>query len=570
MNKSQSKQRLDICEINPEETGPGFLSRDRAASLGSDSGDMGFPIHPQDIEDIANPMNHTTRSKSDAPSDSLKKQLEAKWSPAPKSLQSLKYLYRIGLGPSSSHTMGPRRAAIRFRKRFPDCKKFKVFLFGSLAATGKGHLTDFAVIGGLKDGREDVRVDIVWQPTEFLPFHPNALRFLALTEDAPDNIKDDTASCAPTPESSVPGTPAEGSDPHLEAGLLGDYLVFSVGGGALVDFNTTGGAEGTKAAAPYEVYPFARLADAIKLARERCCTLAQLVWHFEDSSIKQYLRNCWDTMKECCREGLTKEEPLDFSPILIYQRSAARHHRRARALAPARRRTALVSAYALAVSEQNGSGCTVVTSPTCGSSGTLPGVLIYLQETMGFTDDEIVDAIAVAGLIGNVAKANASISGAELGCQAEIGVATAMAAGAACFLMGGGSAQIETAAESALEHQLGLTCDPIGGLVIAPCIERNSHAALRAIDAAELALMGEGTHLVSYDECVITMRLCGQDMHSKYRETALGGLAITYKLDEQMRKADEEDQLVKERRKIISQIFVALKKGSKTKRSLRK
>ncbi|GIQ83848.1 MmgE/PrpD family protein [Kipferlia bialata] len=237
---------------------------------------------------------------------------------------------------------------------------------------------------------------------------------------------------------------------------------------------------------------------------------------------------------------------------------------------PSRRRTSLVNAYAHAVSEQNASANVVVTAPTCGSCGVLPAVLVYLKDELGLSDCDIINAIAVAGLVGNVAKANSSISGAEVGCQGEVGVATSMAAAAAAYLMGGGPQQIETAAESALEHQLGLICDPVHGKVIVPCIERNGHAALRALDCADLALMGEGNHLVSYDECVHSMKLSGLDMHSRYKETSEGGLALTFDMDQRVLedklRRQKQDDMVAERREIIREIAHSLrhKQGTRT------
>jgi len=392
-------------------------------------------------------------------------------------MQSLKELFRIGMGPSSSHTMGPRKAAEVFGGKFPHADQYQVTLYGSLAATGKGHCTDFAII----DVLGNQKTQIIWNPEVCLPFHPNGMLFKALNADGK---------------------------------LLGEWTVFSVGGGALREESTV--------AADSPVYPFTNFAEIITWAQSSGRPISDAAMEFEPH-IADYLAEVWYTMKRAIEVGLNEEGVLRGG--LHLQRKAYSFFAKARTLKAGANRTGLLSAYALAVSEQNAACGIVVTAPTCGSCGVVPAVLRYLQEELSCSDAHIIRALAVAGLIGNTAKRNGSISGAEVGCQGEIGVACAMASGAACSLLGGTPAQIEYAAEIGLEHFLGLTCDPVLGLVQIPCIERNAVAASRALMAAEYALLTDGLHRVSYDTVVKTMLVTGHDIPSLYRETSNGGLA---------------------------------------------
>ncbi len=390
-------------------------------------------------------------------------------------MQSLKELYRIGMGPSSSHTMGPRRAAQLFLAKHPAAA-YGVTLYGSLAATGKGHFTDLAILGVL--GEE--RTKLLSSPETALPFHPNGMKFEAFD-----------AAGAKTAE----------------------WTVFSVGGGALRE-------EGASLETA-EVYPLKDLAEALAWSERTGRPLWSLAEEYEGPSIRPYLEAVWKQMKETIRVGLTKDEVLPGG--LHLARKAASIHTKARM--QRKKRTGLLSAYALASSEENAGCGIVVTAPTCGSCGVLPAVLRYLQEELKCPDSQIVNALAVAGIVGNTVKQNASISGAEVGCQGEVGVACAMAAAAAAQLLGGTSSQIEYAAEIGLEHFLGLTCDPVMGLVQIPCIERNALAANRSVTAAEYALLSDGRHRVSFDEVVTAMMRTGHDLPDLYRETSTGGLA---------------------------------------------
>lgn len=390
-------------------------------------------------------------------------------------MQSLRELYRIGCGPSSSHTMGPQRAALDFRARCPDARAIRVTLYGSLAATGVGHLTDTALVGAFAP----LKVELVWKPEIFLPFHPNGMDFEALSADGTTLLK---------------------------------WRVFSVGGGALREEN---------APAPQPIYPLSKKDDILAWCEQRSEPLWRFVEQTESESIWPYLNDVWNTMQAAITLGINAEGVLPGG--LKLRRKAREVYLKAGGST-----TGLVSAYALAVMEENASAGVVVTAPTCGACGTVPAVLGYLRDTAKRPSAEILKALAVAGLVGNLVKTNASISGAEVGCQGEVGTACAMAAAAAAYLMGGTTRQIEYAAEMGMEHHLGLTCDPVLGLVQIPCIERNAFAATRAISSAEYALLSDGTHRISFDEVVQTMKTTGQALPSAYRETSQGGLASLY------------------------------------------
>ena len=385
-------------------------------------------------------------------------------------MESIRELYRIGTGPSSSHTMGPRKAAEMFLAKNRGAKGFEVTLYGSLAATGHGHMTDVAILDVLK--KVDVPVNIVWKPEEFLSYHPNGMKFEALNQ----------------------------------AGLPEDeWTVFSVGGGALEY-------EGMRHSESGEIYQMNTMTDI----KEYCERTGRCYWEYveqcEGKEIYGFLAEVWEAMKTAVERGINKEGRLP-GPLNL-RRKAQTYYVKADGYRDNLKSRGLVFAYALAVSEENASGGVIVTAPTCGSSGVLPGVLYHLWKSRNFTDEQMLRALATAALIGNVVKHNASISGADVGCQGEVGVACAMAAGAASQLFGGSPAQIEYAAEMGLEHHLGMTCDPVCGLVQIPCIERNAYAAARALDANIYASFTDGKHRVSFDKLVKVMKETGHDLPS--------------------------------------------------------
>lgn len=398
-------------------------------------------------------------------------------------MESLRELYRIGAGPSSSHTMGPQRAAREFLSRRPDAAAYRVTLYGSLAATGRGHLTDVA----LERAFEGRRLEIAWKEDVVLDLHPNGMDFEAL----------------------------DGAGACLEA-----WRVFSVGGGALRE-------EG--APEPPSVYSLSTMDDLLRWCEREGEPLWRLVEVHEDADIWEHLEQVRATMRDSIRRGLDLEGALPGG--LRLRRKAREVYLKARRAGPGQH-TGLLSAYALAVMEENASAGTVVTAPTCGACGVVPAVLQHVQETSACSDHEIDRALATAGLVGLLVKTNASISGAEVGCQGEVGTACAMAAAAAAHLMGGSPRQVEYAAEMGLEHHLGLTCDPVLGLVQIPCIERNAFAATRAMAAAEYALLGDGSHRISFDQVVKTMAETGRALPNAYRETSRGGLAATFRAAE--------------------------------------
>lgn len=400
-------------------------------------------------------------------------------------MKSVKEIYRIGTGPSSSHTMGPRQATEEFLKRAPEgAERYEVELFGSLAATGKGHMTDVAI--------EDVfattgkPVEIIWHPDIFLPYHPNALTLKAL--DAAGEV-------------------------------MFKMTVYSVGGGAI---KIDGDAESESK----DIYPMNKLTDIL----EYCERTGKCYWEYveecEGPEIWDYLHDVWVAMKNAVERGIVREGRLP-GPLNL-RRKAAQYYVKAAGFRDNLKSRGLTFAYALAVSEENASGGVIVTAPTCGSCGVLPGVLYHIWKSRDLPEIRVLRALATGGLIGNIVKENASISGAEVGCQGEVGVACAMAAGAALQLFGGSPAQIEYAAEMGLEHHLGMTCDPVCGLVQIPCIERNAYAAARALDANIYASLSDGVHRVSFDKLVTVMKETGHDLPSLYKETGAGGLAKDY------------------------------------------
>lgn len=396
-------------------------------------------------------------------------------------MESLKELFRIGFGPSASHTMGPRKAAEIFRGRYPGAQQFRVTLYGSLAATGKGHLTDLALTEALKP----YPVELIWKPEEQLPLHPNGMEFEASAAD------------------------------HS---VLGYWRVYSVGGGALK-------VEG-ESLESQKVYDLSSMEDIIAQVTRAYQPLWSYVIEREGVASWDYLREVWRVMQEAIQRGCDAVGVLPGD--LQLPRKSRSFFLKAKQDRGPFQRANLLFAYSLAVSEENAAGGKIVAAPTCGSCGVLPAVLYYLQETNHLTEKTVLEGLATASLIGNLVKTNGSISGAEVGCQGEIGTACAMAAGAAAQLLGGTPRQVEYAAEMGFEHHLGLTCDPVAGLVQIPCIERNAFAATRALDSAEYALMSDGQHRISFDEVVGAMMQTGQDLKSSYRETSTGGLAKIY------------------------------------------
>ena len=395
-------------------------------------------------------------------------------------MKSLKELYRIGKGPSSSHTIGPERACKIFLAENPGAESFKAVLYGSLAKTGVGHGTDGVVKSVLKN--VEIECD---DGSDGLP-HPNTMDLFVY------NGGRETAS----------------------------MRVYSVGGGAIR-------IEGRPSGEGKEVYPLESFAEIRRFCEEKALRLSDYAFVCEGEALKEYLKEVWQAMKASVEAGVKAQGVLPGG--LGVERKARFLYRQKHIDESAEtKENRLVCAYAFAVSEQNASAGTIVTAPTCGASGVLPAVLKYAQERRGYSDDSIVRALAAGGIVGNLIKTNASISGAECGCQAEIGSACCMAAAALGELYEMELGQIEYAAEIAMEHQLGLTCDPIGGLVQIPCIERNAVAAMRAINAVSLADFLSDSRKISFDLVVETMYETGKDISCRYRETAEGGLAKLY------------------------------------------
>ena len=400
-------------------------------------------------------------------------------------METIKKIYKIGLGPSSSHTMGPHRAATMFAARTKNTAlRYRVTLYGSLAATGRGHHTDQAIVRGLAPKE----VEIVWRPDVVKPFHTNGMLFEALDADG---------------------------------GVVDHWLVYSIGGGYLA---TEEGEVPLGITPEGEVYPHNTMRDIMEYIDKEGLSFWEYVEQCEDGTLWMYLEEMWQQMQQTIEEGLQDDRVIAGG--LHLRSKAHQYFVRASGFKPSLQSRALVIAYALATSEQNACGGRIVTAPTCGSSGVLPAVLYHLKKNHGFSDREILRAMATAGLFANVIKTNATISGAEAGCQAEVGSACVMAAVASNQLFGGSPKQIEYAAEMAMEHNLGLTCDPLCGLVQIPCIERNAMAALRALDINIYAMMSDGRHIISFDKVVRTMKLTGHDLPSLYKETSLGGLAL--------------------------------------------
>ena len=395
-------------------------------------------------------------------------------------MRSLKELYRIGKGPSSSHTIGPERACKLFLSENPTADSFCVRLYGSLAKTGEGHGTEDVIASVLKNVAFEYDVE-----TECS--HPNTMQLIA----------------------------------YMGGVKLAEMLVYSIGGGAIK-------IEGREDTEGVEVYSLNSMTEIRAYCERKNIRLYDYVFECEGEDLRSYLREVWETMKNAVQRGVSKTGILPGG-LEVERRAKVLFDGATENESLEVRENRLVCAYAFAVSEENASGGTIVTAPTCGACGVLPAVLCYSQEKKGYTDEQIINALATAGLIGNLIKTNASISGAECGCQAEIGSACCMATAALGELQGLKLGQIEYAAEVAMEHHLGLTCDPICGLVQIPCIERNAVAAMRSINAVSLAYFLTDSRKISFDLVIQTMYETGKDLRKPYRETAEGGLAKLYK-----------------------------------------
>ncbi len=395
-------------------------------------------------------------------------------------MKTIKTIYKVGMGPSSSHTMGPNVAARRFAAANAASHSYRVTLYGSLAATGKGHLTDQAIISALSPKP----VEIIWEPSIFLPFHPNAMDFESL--DSGGNV-------------------------------LAKWRVYSIGGGDLAEENVSVSEE-------EDTYPHNSLSDILEYCKSNDLLLHEYIEEMEGPDVWDFLMEVWGKMTSAIKRGLHNDERLPG--VLNLPRKARYFSKKAKMMPSAVGRTTLIFSYALACSEENASGGVVVTAPTCGSSGVLPAVLYDLLHYRDISERDIVRALGTAGLIGNLARTNASISGAEVGCQGEVGVACAMASAAVAQLIEPASLScVEYAAEMGIEHHLGLTCDPVAGLVQIPCIERNAMAAVRALECAAFSVTSDGRHRVRFDQVINVMNETGRDLQSRYKETAAGGLA---------------------------------------------
>lgn len=398
-------------------------------------------------------------------------------------MKSIRDLYKIGNGPSSSHTMGPKKAALLFQKEYPNATRYVITLMGSLALTGKGHLTDWIIQQAL----EGYKTEIIFDTESSCDYHPNTM-----TLEAFENNQ-----------------------------FLGFWKVYSIGGG---DIEIEG-----KSNLPIEkeIYDLHKFTDIATFCNVHHLTLAEYVYSKEDNSIRQYLQDIWEAMKLSIQHGLTTEGVIP-GKLKIERRAKRIYHSIDSNETDSFKQTRLLLSFAYAVCEENASGGQIVTAPTCGSSGIVPAVLYYAHTELGYSDEQIIDSLAVAGLIGNLIKTNASVSGAECGCQAEVGSACSMAAASYSFLKGYSISIIGNSAEIAMEHHLGLTCDPVMGYVQIPCIERNGAAATRAIDASNIAHLINQGGMISFDTVVDTMYETGKDLSSHYRETSTGGLAKKY------------------------------------------
>ena len=396
-------------------------------------------------------------------------------------MKSISSVYKIGNGPSSSHTVGPFHAAQTFGERYPDADTYEVTLFGSLAFTGEGHGTAKAIREGLPGAK------VIFDTTTTDLPHPNTMLFQA----------------------------------YKEGKLFASLRIFSIGGGSIRIENEASDED-------KEIYPQKNFTEIVSLCNQEHISVLRFIYILEGAPFREYLRKVWKAMRRSVERGLKAEGTLPGG-LGVLRKAKSLYEKRCYNESPDVTMNRLIAAYAYAVSEENAAEKVVVTAPTCGSCGVLPSVLYYMQYDRGFPEEEILDALAVAGLIGNIIRTNASISGAECGCQAEIGSACSMAAAAVATLYRLNIDQIEYAAEIAMEHNLGLTCDPVNGLVQIPCIERNAVAAMRSLSAVNLSRFLYTTRKISFDEVVATMYRTGLDMNEKYRETSHGGLAEIYR-----------------------------------------
>lgn len=390
-------------------------------------------------------------------------------------MESIKKIYKIGYGPSSSHTMGPGYASESFLAKYPNCK-YQVTLYGSLALTGKGHMTDKVIKKIL--GNE---ANIIFDFDTNYDYHPNGMLLEAFKNNQ----------------------------------LVGSEVVFSVGGGDLKHLNEDRSTFGVK------VYPHSTMGEILNFCKENKLTLVDYIKKYEDDDLINHLEKVYDVMKEAAHRGVYQNGILEGG--LDVQRKAKTFYDK---YLETGKVDYLQYGYALATAEENASGGKIVTAPTCGACGVIPSIVLVSEEAYNVPMEKILEGLMIAGLIGNLCKTNASISGAEVGCQGEVGVACSMAAGMLAYIKGGDSEIIEYAAEIALEHNLGMTCDPVNGLVQVPCIERNAIASFKAKSAADYALISGGKHFISLDRVIEVMKETGKDLHCKYRETSTGGLAI--------------------------------------------
>lgn len=398
-------------------------------------------------------------------------------------MQSLLELYKIGNGPSSSHTMGPKRATEKFKNQYPEADKFKIILYGSLALTGKGHLTDYII----KNTLSGYDVEIIFDTQTPCNVHPNTFDIFA----------------------------------YKNNNLLDTWRIYSIGGGTFK-------IEGEESSDFKEVYPHKNFNEIKEYVKDNNIDLFDYVCLYEGKEqITEYLHSVWKAMQNAIENGLTASGIIP-GKLKLTKKAKQIYNNKLDFETENIKKTRLISSYSYAVTEENASGGVIVTAPTCGACGVLPAVLYYMKNEYGISDERIIKALAIAGIIGNVVKTNASISGAECGCQAEIGTACSMAAGACAYLLKLDIDRIENSAEVAMEHHLGLTCDPIYGYVQIPCIERNAVAAMRALDAASLSMILEKHKRISFDLVVETMYETGKDLGQHYRETSEGGLAKKY------------------------------------------
>ena len=396
-----------------------------------------------------------------------------------KGMKSLKELYKIGRGPSSSHTMGPERACKEFLMNYSDIDNICVYLYGSLAKTGKGHGTDRVIEKTLAP----IPCEVIFDFNKSDIPHPNTMEIVGFK----DGIE------------------------------LARVKVMSVGGGSILY-------EGESQTDTPDIYSMHKFSDIAEYCKKKYMRLWEYALENEDSDFFAYMEQVWEQMKDTIHHGLDDEGILPGG-LSVKKKARSLYHSQHIDESPETREHRMVCSFAFAVGEQNASGERVVTAPTCGAAGVLPAVLYYQQQKHRFSDRQIIEALITAGIVGNLIKTNASISGAECGCQAEIGSACSMASAALGELFGLDIDKIEYAAEIAMEHHLGLTCDPICGLVQIPCIERNAVSAMRAINAVSLASFLWDSRKISLDDVIITMKETGRDLSSRYKETSEAGLA---------------------------------------------